>query len=535
MTSYSCKKTKYKKTKYKKSKYISRKKGKIFKRSKRKLKRIRQKTKMLKHFGGLSNNDNNDNNSSLEVIEIDGSKGEGGGQMIRLALGLSVIYNKSVRFTNIRKNRIKPDGSGGGLKEQHLTIINNFIEEKWGTVDDMDTDTLRTETRKNPKKGIKFIPATTKFTFIPTPIISSTNNVSQINDISNNESISNNNDSANNIIYPINVDDNDMIIKIKTAGAITLILQAILPVIIYKQSKNIIKTPFTLKISGGGTNVSYSPPIDHFVEVLNKYIERMGIKINTNIKKRGFFPYGGGEIVCTINKVDEWNGLLIENPTPCRANQTLSDCESQNNCVYNQKKGCTEKPILYMTNIIVNGKITDDEIDEIMKIKQSINNANNVDNADNTNPINPTNLIINPELTDKRRYVLSYQFIGFPLPNSDGVVNGVIRSANGIIGVPWRIKKREWKSHFETKWITKLEGGISKVKSQKYVDEHTADQLLIFMVLSWLLDGKESKIECVKPTESDHLETAIDIINKFSNIITVNKYNDRWKIQVGHT
>ena len=314
-----------------------------------------------------------------------------------------------------------------------------------------------------------------------------------------------------------------MVIKIKTAGAITLILQAILPVIIYKQSKNIIKTPFTLRIFGGGTNVSYSPPIDHFVEVLNKYIERMGVKINTNIKKRGFFPCGGGEIVCTINKVDEWNGLLIENPTPCRANQIPNECKRQDNCVYNTTKGCTEKPILYMTKIIVNGKITDYEI---MKIKQSINNANNT---------NPTNLIINPELTDKRRYVLSYQFIGVPLSNSDGVVNGVIRSANGIIGVPWRIKKREWKSHFETKWITKLEGGISKVKSQKYVDEHTADQLLIFMVLSWLLDDKESKFECVRPTESDHLKTAIDIINKFSNIITVNEYNDRWTIQVGHT
>ena len=50
------------------------------------------------------------------MIEIDGSHGEGGGQIIRTALTFSAITKKPVRITNIRANRPNP-----GLRMQHLT------------------------------------------------------------------------------------------------------------------------------------------------------------------------------------------------------------------------------------------------------------------------------------------------------------------------------------------------------------------------------------------------------------------------------
>lgn len=53
------------------------------------------------------------------MIEIDGSFGEGGGQILRSSLALSIITQKPVAIYNIRANRKKP-----GLLNQHLTAVN---------------------------------------------------------------------------------------------------------------------------------------------------------------------------------------------------------------------------------------------------------------------------------------------------------------------------------------------------------------------------------------------------------------------------
>ncbi|MHA1596292.1 MAG: RNA 3'-terminal phosphate cyclase [Candidatus Asgardarchaeia archaeon] len=55
----------------------------------------------------------------LELIEIDGSMGEGGGQILRMSLALSSVLKVPVRVYNIRKRRPKP-----GLMPQHLNVVN---------------------------------------------------------------------------------------------------------------------------------------------------------------------------------------------------------------------------------------------------------------------------------------------------------------------------------------------------------------------------------------------------------------------------
>jgi len=52
------------------------------------------------------------------MIEIDGSMGEGGGQILRMSLALAAVLKEEVRVFNIRKKRSPP-----GLKAQHLSAV----------------------------------------------------------------------------------------------------------------------------------------------------------------------------------------------------------------------------------------------------------------------------------------------------------------------------------------------------------------------------------------------------------------------------
>ena len=57
------------------------------------------------------------------MITIDGSHGEGGGQIVRTALALSLVTGRAFRIANIRAGRRKP-----GLMRQHLTALNAAAE-----------------------------------------------------------------------------------------------------------------------------------------------------------------------------------------------------------------------------------------------------------------------------------------------------------------------------------------------------------------------------------------------------------------------
>ena len=55
----------------------------------------------------------------MEILEIDGSQGEGGGQVLRTSLSLSACTGQAVRIRHIRSGRNKP-----GLMRQHLACVN---------------------------------------------------------------------------------------------------------------------------------------------------------------------------------------------------------------------------------------------------------------------------------------------------------------------------------------------------------------------------------------------------------------------------
>ena len=52
------------------------------------------------------------------MVELDGSEGEGGGQILRTSLALSILTSRPFKLINIRAKRTRP-----GLQPQHLMCV----------------------------------------------------------------------------------------------------------------------------------------------------------------------------------------------------------------------------------------------------------------------------------------------------------------------------------------------------------------------------------------------------------------------------
>ena len=57
------------------------------------------------------------------MLEVDGSFGEGGGQILRTSLALAAVLGKEVRIFNVRAGRSEP-----GLRAQHLTSVRTIAQ-----------------------------------------------------------------------------------------------------------------------------------------------------------------------------------------------------------------------------------------------------------------------------------------------------------------------------------------------------------------------------------------------------------------------
>ncbi len=168
------------------------------------------------------------------MIKINGSYGEGGGQIIRTAVAMSAITGKPITISNIRESRKQ-----SGLKAQHLTAINSAAELCGATVQEnkMGSSTLVFEPGKIKNGKFKF--------------------------------------------------------DIGTAGSITLVLQTLVPIAAFSNSS------CTFEIIGG-TDVIWSPTIDYFEHVFSDYAKEMGLELIVKIKRRGFYPKGGGHVHITV-------------------------------------------------------------------------------------------------------------------------------------------------------------------------------------------------------------------------------------------
>jgi RNA 3'-terminal phosphate cyclase (ATP) len=86
-----------------------------------------------------------------DLVDIDGSQGEGGGQILRSALALSCATGRPFRITGIRAGRAKP-----GLMRQHLTCVQAAREISGATVSGADLGSQEVEFRPGPVAGGRF-------------------------------------------------------------------------------------------------------------------------------------------------------------------------------------------------------------------------------------------------------------------------------------------------------------------------------------------------------------------------------------------
>jgi RNA 3'-terminal phosphate cyclase (ATP) len=161
---------------------------------------------------------------------LDGTTLEGGGQLLRLALGLSSLTKTSINITNIRGKR----SGGGGLKAQHLTCAQWLAQACGAHLSGADIKS----------KEITFIPSASNG-----PEMAGEVRISQ-----------------------------------STPGSVNLILQAILPYVLFSGARGMIRVCVE-----GGTNVSNSPSCEYITQVLVPMLERIGIpRIGTKVHSRGW-------------------------------------------------------------------------------------------------------------------------------------------------------------------------------------------------------------------------------------------------------
>ncbi|XP_071811302.1 RNA 3'-terminal phosphate cyclase-like isoform X2 [Apostichopus japonicus] len=92
-----------------------------------------------------------------------------------------------------------------------------------------------------------------------------------------------------------------------TAGSVALLLQVSLPCTLYAPG------PIDMTFIGG-TNAEMAPQIDYITLVLKPILEKFGIFFDCHIKKRGYYPKGGGQVVINTQPLKQLQPITMTEP-----------------------------------------------------------------------------------------------------------------------------------------------------------------------------------------------------------------------------
>ena len=230
-----------------------------------------------------------------DSIVIDGSHGEGGGQIVRTALAFSTLSRRILEVHSIRKGRSQP-----GMKNQLVYCVEAMKK------------ICNAETKGDYLGSLEL-------NYMPNEIFGG----------------------------EINID-------VKSAAALTLLLQCLVLPLCFAENETRIKMT-------GGTDVPSSPSFDCYTNtILPMFLRYADIQIR--MIKRGFFPAGSGEIEALISpkyKLSAFNSfitfknLINKNSMPvifCKKG-VLKALNASINCANKLKK---EKILERLSDTIIN-------------------------------------------------------------------------------------------------------------------------------------------------------------------------------------
>jgi RNA 3'-terminal phosphate cyclase (ATP) len=174
-----------------------------------------------------------------DIVTIDGSHGEGGGQILRTALSLSAITSRPFRIVSVRATRRKP-----GLQPQHLSATRAAAAITGATV-------------------VGDLLGSSELTFTPSHKPQAGSYLFDVAEFAGHGS----------------------------AGSSILILQTILvPLALAPGPSNVV--------ARGGTHQEWAPTFDHLANSYLPALRRMGLSVSADLARWGWYPAGGGEVVC---------------------------------------------------------------------------------------------------------------------------------------------------------------------------------------------------------------------------------------------
>jgi RNA 3'-terminal phosphate cyclase (ATP) len=171
------------------------------------------------------------------AVDIDGSRGEGGGQVLRTALALALVTGRKLRMRNIRARRGNP-----GLQRQHLACV-EAAAKLCGAV-------------ARPIGGGTLAVGAATLEFVPASEWAS-----------------------------------ELVIDIGTAGSTTLVVQTVVVPALVASDK-----PLRAVITGG-THNPLAPPFEFLDRVFVPQLRGMGGDVTVTLERHGVMPDGGGRIV----------------------------------------------------------------------------------------------------------------------------------------------------------------------------------------------------------------------------------------------